>query len=361
MSSQRANSARIASCTAASACSMPPRVSSEKTTPKPNVSSGALRSQTVISWPGPSCFASAAKYRPAGPPPMTAIRTSSRVCRPVHDRQQDDRVSGWSASTRRSWVVLQASRTPSRLRGASSSLLVRRLSTSRTTSSATALSSSSNALWATCSRRCVPRAGRRPTCAASRSTPSTWTTTGRTRARSARSGGGSRARTTRPWPESASLASGTRRRWSRSKASRSSPLPDAPAPNAPTPHLTAADHLGDVRARGGFEVLVQGEEDFGRADPGPAGRQVLRGQAGAEIGHPAPAGERQDVVGERFLARRGLPVLLAAQRRAVFGDEGGVQLVQPVEVPPLANLGPDVAEREMLGPEQVCVTGQPEP
>src|SRR6476646_403870 len=52
---------------------MPPRVSSEKTTPKPKVSSGALRSQTVTSWAGSSCFISAARYRPPGPPPAMAI------------------------------------------------------------------------------------------------------------------------------------------------------------------------------------------------------------------------------------------------------------------------------------------------
>src|SRR5690348_159408 len=77
MSSQRANSRAIASWMTGSACSMPPRVSSENTTPKPNVSSGALRSQTVISRVGSSALASAAKYRPPGPPPMTARRTSA--------------------------------------------------------------------------------------------------------------------------------------------------------------------------------------------------------------------------------------------------------------------------------------------
>src|SRR5215475_4923732 len=58
---------------------MPPSVSSEKTTPKPKVSSAALRSHTVISWCGPSCAASAEKYSPPGPPPMTAMRTSGRL------------------------------------------------------------------------------------------------------------------------------------------------------------------------------------------------------------------------------------------------------------------------------------------
>ena len=62
---------------------MPPSVSSENTTPKPNVSSAAFRSQTVISWPGSSCLASAAKYRPPGPPPTTAIRTRLPLPRTV--------------------------------------------------------------------------------------------------------------------------------------------------------------------------------------------------------------------------------------------------------------------------------------
>src|SRR6266566_4533338 len=75
MSSQRANSRSIAAYTAGSACSMPPTVSSEKTTPNPNVSSASLRSHTVISCSGPSCRASREKYRPPGPPPITAMRT----------------------------------------------------------------------------------------------------------------------------------------------------------------------------------------------------------------------------------------------------------------------------------------------
>ena len=74
MSSQRANSLRMAEKISSSACSMPPRVSSENTTPKPNVSSAALRSQTVISCRASSCLARAAKYRPPGPPPRTAMR-----------------------------------------------------------------------------------------------------------------------------------------------------------------------------------------------------------------------------------------------------------------------------------------------
>src|SRR6185437_99867 len=78
MSSQRAKSRSMAANTAASACSIPPSVSSENTTPKPNVSPGAFRSQRCTSWRGSSCLASAAKYSPPGPPPSTAIRTPPR-------------------------------------------------------------------------------------------------------------------------------------------------------------------------------------------------------------------------------------------------------------------------------------------
>src|SRR3954447_21402674 len=53
---------------------MPPRVSSLNTTPKPKVSCAALRSQTRMSASGSSALASAAKYNPPGPPPITAMR-----------------------------------------------------------------------------------------------------------------------------------------------------------------------------------------------------------------------------------------------------------------------------------------------
>src|SRR5690348_11227768 len=52
---------------------MPPSVSSENTTPNPNVSPAMFRSQTSISWFGLSSFTSVARYSPAGPPPMIAM------------------------------------------------------------------------------------------------------------------------------------------------------------------------------------------------------------------------------------------------------------------------------------------------
>src|SRR2546426_9358976 len=52
---------------------------SENTTPKPKVSSGRLRSQTVISQRGQAFFARSAKYRPPGPPPMMLDRKSTRL------------------------------------------------------------------------------------------------------------------------------------------------------------------------------------------------------------------------------------------------------------------------------------------
>ena len=61
MSVQRAKRSDMYSAITVSALPMPPRVSSLKTTPKPKVSLAALRSQTVTSWFGSSCFMSAAK------------------------------------------------------------------------------------------------------------------------------------------------------------------------------------------------------------------------------------------------------------------------------------------------------------
>ncbi|CAO0837858.1 hypothetical protein SMICM17S_04169 [Streptomyces microflavus] len=78
MSVQRAKRRAMASAMVVSAFSMPPS-RPEKTTPKPNVSSGALRSQTVIWWAGSSCFIRAAKYSPPGPPPMIAARRGRRA------------------------------------------------------------------------------------------------------------------------------------------------------------------------------------------------------------------------------------------------------------------------------------------
>src|SRR4051794_34231187 len=85
-SSHRAKRPAICAWTTGSACSMPPSVSSLKTTPKPKVSSGALRSQTRMSASGRSPLVSAARYSPPGPPPMTAMRMSSGGRRLRHGR-----------------------------------------------------------------------------------------------------------------------------------------------------------------------------------------------------------------------------------------------------------------------------------
>jgi hypothetical protein len=61
MSVQRANCSLMRCAMTGSAFSMPPSVSSLNTTPKPKVSSAALRSHTVMSCAGFSCFMSAAK------------------------------------------------------------------------------------------------------------------------------------------------------------------------------------------------------------------------------------------------------------------------------------------------------------
>ena len=61
MSSQCAKARVIASPVGRSASMKVSSVASEKTTPKPKVSSARLRSTTVTSWPGSAFFISKAK------------------------------------------------------------------------------------------------------------------------------------------------------------------------------------------------------------------------------------------------------------------------------------------------------------
>src|SRR5690606_27276893 len=80
MSSQCAKPPVMASNVGASAARNASSVWSEKTTPQPNVSSGPLRSNTVTRASGRAFLNSSEKYRPAGPPPMTAIsKTVKRI------------------------------------------------------------------------------------------------------------------------------------------------------------------------------------------------------------------------------------------------------------------------------------------
>ena len=76
MSSQWANSGVIALAETGSLRVMLSTVRSEKTTPQPKVTPGALRSNISISCAGSRSFIEMAKYSPAGPPPMQAIFTA---------------------------------------------------------------------------------------------------------------------------------------------------------------------------------------------------------------------------------------------------------------------------------------------
>ena len=78
MSSQRANSRCHPRVDAGSACSMPPSVSSREHHAEAERVVGGVALPDGDLVPGPSCLASAAKYRPAGPPPMTAMRMAPR-------------------------------------------------------------------------------------------------------------------------------------------------------------------------------------------------------------------------------------------------------------------------------------------
>jgi len=75
MSSQWAKARVMAAWVSGSASRKLSRVASEKTTPKPKVSSGRLRSRITISCEGSAFFVRIAKYRLAGPPPIATIFT----------------------------------------------------------------------------------------------------------------------------------------------------------------------------------------------------------------------------------------------------------------------------------------------
>src|SRR5205807_4232356 len=80
-----------------------PSVSSENTTPQPNVASGALRSRIVTSCPGSAFFIRSPKYSPAGPPPTTTILMPRSSCQDLgqaiglgevrHGREEDQFVA----------------------------------------------------------------------------------------------------------------------------------------------------------------------------------------------------------------------------------------------------------------------------
>src|SRR6266850_1676155 len=97
MSSQWAKARVMAAWVSGSASRNLSRVASEKTTPKPKVSSGRLRSRSTISCEGSAFFVRIAKYRLAGPPPIATIfthrlyrsRWRSSTVRIVHSLRQE--------------------------------------------------------------------------------------------------------------------------------------------------------------------------------------------------------------------------------------------------------------------------------
>ena len=102
----------------------------------------------------------------------------------------------------------------------------------------------------------------------------------------------------------------------------------------------------------------------------PVGGQQVGGQAGVEEGQPPPGGEGQDVVGERGRAVAGRPGCPACpgpapaparQHRPVVVEELLVEPLQPVQVPPAPDLRAHIAEGEVVGPEEVHVSGQAVP
>src|SRR5262249_62366025 len=99
MSSQWAKARVISAWLSASASAKFSRVASEKTTPKPKVSSARLRSTTVTSWVGSAFFISKAKYNPAGPPPIETILTVRLYRKPVETPTTHERPMLYNIAT----------------------------------------------------------------------------------------------------------------------------------------------------------------------------------------------------------------------------------------------------------------------
>src|SRR5690606_24091020 len=144
----------------------------------------------------------------------------------------------------------------------------------------------------------------------------------------------------RPWPASASTASGTTPPWWKSRGS---------------PSCSWSGGAAHSRLPGGFHVGVglvgqgvpQGEEQVGGAGAVPVLREHLGGQAGVEERQPAPDGEGADVVDERLRVGSGaLPAPLGQQRGMVV-EELVVEALQLAEVPPGRHLLPDVTEGQV--------------
>ena len=104
------------------------------------------------------------------------------------------------------------------------------------------------------------------------------------------------------------------------------------------------------------------KKNLGRPRASYAHRAEFGGQAGVQVGQAAPVGEDPDVVRERLArAGRGPAARPALQHRLIRGDEFAGQPLGPVQVPPLAHLGGQVTEGQVIGVEQVGVPGQPQP
>ena len=106
-----------------------------------------------------------------------------------------------------------------------------------------------------------------------------------------------------------------------------------------------------------LEQRAQREELLGGTDADPAVRKQFGGQARIEVGEPPPFGEHPDVVGEGLLLAdvRAVP-LPAPQGWFVRLDERSVPALKLVQVPPAADLGRWIAERQVVGVEQVGVS-----
>ena len=96
---------------------------------------------------------------------------------------------------------------------------------------------------------------------------------------------------------------------------------------------SAGDEL-DVTGGGSGEVLLQREEQGGRSPTVPVAGQQLGRQTGVEVLQPSPLGQCAHVVGEGLRVVGGAAPSPPSEHRAVRREEGVVEPLQLLEVPP---------------------------
>src|ERR1039458_9754480 len=104
-------------------------------------------------------------------------------------------------------------------------------------------------------------------------------------------------------------------------------------------------------------MIIYLGEDIARGYPVPVRGQQFERQPRVQVWQPLPGDQHRDVLLERMLAGVGLAADPLGER-PVAADELLVFGGQAVEIPPLPDLDGQIRIAEMVGPEDVHVTGQ---